>query len=72
MNTMLETREPLLTKADRCDATCPAAAMVRVTTENLGVFLFCGSHFDRNKDAIPGIVRIHDERQPIPAPKEGP
>lgn len=65
MNTVLSTREPVLTRADRCDATCPAAAMVRVTTKDLGTFLFCGHHFDLNKDVIPGIIRVHDERNPI-------
>lgn len=74
MSTVLSTREAVLTRADRCDATCPAAAMVRVTTKDLGVFLFCGHHFDLNKDVIPGILRVHDERNPIaeilPEPQE--
>jgi hypothetical protein len=64
MTTMNVTREPLLTKADRCEA-CAAAAMVRVRTENLGVWLFCGSHWDRSKDALPGVVHVHDERNPL-------
>lgn len=66
MTTVLQTREAVLTKADRCDATCPAGAMVRVTTKDLGTFLFCGHHYDLNKDVIPGIVHVHDERQPLP------
>lgn len=64
MNAMIETTEPLLTRADRCDA-CSAGAMVRVRTENLGVFLFCGSHYDRSKDKIPAVVHVHDERNPL-------
>lgn len=64
MNTMNITAEPLLTRADRCEA-CSAAAMVRVTTESLGVWLFCGSHYDRNKGAIPGVTHVHDERNPL-------
>ena len=69
MDTMTQA-EPTLTKADRCDA-CGAAAMVRVTTKDLGTFLLCGSHFDRNKDAIPKIIRVHDERQPLTAQANG-
>ena len=64
MTTMTQTAEPLLTRADRCDG-CSAAAMVRVRTENLGVFLFCGSHYDRSKDKIPGVTHVHDERNPL-------
>jgi len=66
METMLDTmREPILTKVDRCDATCPAGAMVRVTTKDLGVFLFCGHHADLNLPFIPGVIKVHDERNPL-------
>lgn len=65
MDSMITDTPVLLTKADRCEATCSAAAMVRVTTENVGTLLFCGSHYDRNKDAIPGVITVHDERNPL-------
>ena len=65
MNTMIATEQETLTKADRCDATCPAGAMVRVTTKDLGTFLFCGHHADLNLPAIPGVLHVHDERNPI-------
>jgi len=69
METMLTTQpEATLTRADRCEATCPAAAMVRVTTKDLGVFLFCKHHYMQHRDAIPNIIRVHDETNPIPAP----
>lgn len=68
MNTMLDTqREPILTKIDRCDQ-CGANAMVRVVTAGLGSWLFCGHHADTNKAVIPGIISIHDERNPLPPP----
>lgn len=66
MNTMLDTmREPILTKIDRCMATCPAGAMVRVTTKDLGTFLFCGHHADINIPIMPGVTKVHDERNPL-------
>lgn len=63
MNSML-TAQPLLTKADRCERD-GAAAMVRVTTENLGVWLFCGNCWDKNKKSFPSVIRVHDERFPL-------
>ena len=65
MDTMLDTRAPLLTRADRCDR-CGAAAMVRVTTQEHGVWLWCGHHYDQNKNALPGVMIVHDERNPLP------
>jgi hypothetical protein len=62
-------QEPTLTKADRCDATCGAAAMVRVTTATLGEFLFCGHHWDIAKKNLPGVVKVHDERNPLMRPE---
>lgn len=70
MDTVIQTREPLLTKADRCEATCPAGAMVRVTTENLGIFLFCKHHWNQHKDAIPGVTHVHDETNPLGPAKD--
>ena len=65
METMLDTmREPILTKVDRCDQ-CSANAMVRITTENFGTFLFCGHHSDVNLPVMPGVTKVHDERNPL-------
>lgn len=62
---MLDTqREPILTKIDRCDQ-CGVNAMVRVTTESLGTWLFCGHHADANIPIMPGVTKVHDERNPL-------
>ena len=63
-NTATSTRPATLTRADRCER-CGAAAMVRVTTENLGVWLFCKHHWRQHATALPGIVHIHDETDPL-------
>jgi hypothetical protein len=69
MDTMLDTRARVLTRADRCDR-CGACAMVRVTTQEQGIWLWCGHHYDQNKSALPGILKVHDERDPLPTAKE--
>lgn len=62
--TPMITAQPLLTKADRCERD-GAAAMVRVTTEALGVWLFCGNCWDKHKTSLPGVIHVHDERNPL-------
>jgi hypothetical protein len=39
--------------------------MVRVTTKDLGTFLFCGHHADINIPIMPGVTKVHDERNPL-------
>jgi len=55
---------PILNRTHRCER-CGAAAMVRVTTETLGIWLFCGHCASQHLDAIPGVRHVHDERNPV-------
>ena len=65
--TMTETLVPdtaVLDRSHRCER-CQAAAMVRITTADLGVWLLCGHCSDKHRDAIPGVLHVHDERNPL-------
>lgn len=54
-----------LTGNDRCMGTCIAQAYVRVDTDGLGTFLFCGHHWVENEQALNlavPFVYVHDQR----------
>jgi hypothetical protein len=53
-----------LTAHDRC-AGCGAQAFVRVETESLGEFLFCGHHWTKSEvplNLATPFTYVHDER----------
>lgn len=50
---------------DRCQSNCIAQAYVRVDTEMLGEFLFCGHHWVKHEDKLnlaTPFVYVHDQR----------
>lgn len=61
----MDTKERILTNADRCDARCPAQAFVLVKMLE-GELYMCGSHFARHEDKLAAVAyEIVDEREHI-------
>lgn len=59
----ITTTGPALTALDRC-AGCGAQAYIRVNTELLGEFLFCGHHWresEPNLALATPFISVHDE-----------
>lgn len=57
-----------ITGHDRCESKCNAQAYVRVVTELLGEFHFCGHHWVKQESALnlaTPFLYVHDQREDL-------